>query len=236
MLSSPLRPRVRARIAHIYGRLIVSHREVPGTDPVLLRTLREAAEIEPALSWVANGFAHIDEWVPPSNEFATVFEGLASALAGTEVLILAPWVGIGGADLVTLNYARALANAPGLDQKVSVLTTYLPERTIRSLIPERVRHFQMDTIFRDWPLERQQKLIAQLMVFLQPKLILSINCFDFTNSLRSTRARSAQVRTFISRYSRSTASERVPIPLIRSPTIHSARSSQRSRASSRTTR
>lgn len=184
VIPPPLRPRVRARIAHIYGRLIVSHREVPGTDPVLLRTLREAAEIEPALSWVANGFAHIDEWVPPSNEFATVFEGLASALAGTEVLILAPWVGIGGADLVTLNYARALANAPGLDQKVSVLTTYLPERTIRSLIPERVRHFQMDTIFRDWPLERQQKLIAQLMVFLQPKLILSINCFDFTNSLR----------------------------------------------------
>jgi glycosyltransferase involved in cell wall biosynthesis len=184
LIPSPLRPRVRARVAHIYGALIVSRRVVPATEPGLLRTLREAAEIEPALSWVANGFAHIEKWVPPEDQFAAVFEGLASALAGTEVIILAPWVGIGGADLVTLNYATALANAPGLEQKVSVLTTYLPERTIRGLIPDEVRHYQVDTIFRNWPLERQQKLIAQLMVFLKPKLILSINCFDFTNSLR----------------------------------------------------
>lgn len=184
LIPPPLRPRVRARVAHIYGRLIVSRRDVPATDPSLLRTLREAAEIEPALSWVANGFAHIESWVPLEDQFAAVLEGLANALAGTEVIILAPWVGIGGADLVTLNYATALANAPGLEQKVSVLTTYLPERTIHSLMPDEVRLYQLDTVFRDWPIERQQKLIAQLLVFLRPKLILSINCFDFTNSLR----------------------------------------------------
>lgn len=184
LLPRPLRRLVRSYVARIYGVLIVSRREAPRTDPGLLRTLQEAAEIEPALSWVANGFAHLERWEPPEDQFALVFEGLANALAGTEVVILAPWVGIGGADLVTLNYATALAKAPGLAQKVSVLTTYTPERTVKGLIPSDVRQYQMDTIFRDWPLERQQKLIAQLMAFLHPTIILSINCFDFTNALK----------------------------------------------------
>ncbi|MCU1422420.1 MAG: hypothetical protein JWN36_2071 [Microbacteriaceae bacterium] len=185
VIPRPLRGPVRARVARVYNRLIVSRRTVPPTEPNLLRALQDAAELEPALSWVANGIAHIGSWVPPDDQYAAVLEGIVSAMADTEVVILAPWVGVGGADLVTLNYAKALAAAPALEQRVSVLTTYLPERTIRHLIPEEVRHYQLDTIFRGWPLERQQRLIAQLMVLIGPRLILSINCFDFTNALKA---------------------------------------------------
>ena len=184
LLPERVRGPLGFRIRRAYAELILARRKLPTPAPSLITALKEAAELEPALSWTANGASRIEFWIPPKDEYAAVLESLASLLADTEVLILAPWVGIGGADLVALNYASAFAKAPGVEQRVSILTTYLPERTITALVPKGVRHYQLDQIFRNWPLERQQRLIAQLLVLLRPRLILSVNCFDFTNALR----------------------------------------------------
>lgn len=184
LVPGPLRAPLRRVASRAYGVLVRAARKPFQLAPSLRIAFRDAAELEPALSWTANGAANLERWVPPKDEFAPVLEGITSVIKGTEILILAPWVGIGGADMVTINYADALSKAPGMENKVSILTTYLPERTLRHLIPDGVRHYQLDPVFRNWPLERQQRLVAQLIVNLQPRLILSVNCFDFTNSLR----------------------------------------------------
>lgn len=173
---------LRTRAARVYHQLMSTPQSVSPTEG-LLRAVKDATELEPALSWTAFRAAQLARWDPPDLEFAEVLEGLVSGLEGTDTLLLAPWLGIGGADMVTLNYAGSLAKSPGLEGRVSLLTTYLPERTLPELIPADVRHVQLDMRFRAWPLERQQRLIAQLVVLLTPRLIISVNCFDFTSAL-----------------------------------------------------
>ncbi|NTV38474.1 MAG: glycosyltransferase [Demequinaceae bacterium] len=173
---------LRNRAARVYHRLM-SAPQGPLPSESLMRALKDATELEPALSWTAFGAAQVPRWEPDDVEFAEVLEGLVGVLSGTDTLVLAPWLGVGGADMVTLNYAGSLAKSPGLEGRVSLLTTYLPERTLPELIPADVRHTQLDTRFRAWPLERQQRLIAQLVVLLTPRLIISVNCFDFTSAL-----------------------------------------------------
>lgn len=181
-LPGVLQVRLRRQAARVYHLLMPTPaRVLPSVS--LMRAFKDAAELEPALSWTAFRATQLTQWEPPDVEFGEVLEGLVSALKGTDTLLFAPWLGIGGADMVTLNYAGSLARSPGLEGKVSLLTTYLPERTFPELIPAEVRQIQLDLRFRAWPLERQQRLIAQLVVLLSPRLIISVNCFDFTSAL-----------------------------------------------------
>lgn len=150
-----------------------------------VEALQEAAELDPAISWVALSYDSVPRWDPGWDAYSMILEDLVTDLRDTEVLILAPWVGVGGADLVTVNYARALADVTELRGKVSLLTTFRPENTLPELIPSDVRHYQLDTLFRHLPPDRQQKLLAQAIVLAAPRLVLSVNCFDFTNSLRN---------------------------------------------------
>jgi glycosyltransferase involved in cell wall biosynthesis len=185
LLPERVRGPLGFRIRRAHAELLLGRRKLSEPEPSLINALKDAAELEPALSWTADGAKRLESWAPQKDAFAAVLESLSALLEDTEVLILAPWVGIGGADLVTLNYASAFAEASEVAGRVTILTTYLPERTNAALVPNGVDHYQLDPVFRSWPLERQQRLIAQLVAQLRPRIILSINCFDFTNALRN---------------------------------------------------
>lgn len=182
------KPRVRHVVATMYQKVMRIRLTLTEVPPELVAELRSAAEFEPALSWTAERIATVETWVPPQDAYPEILAGLQKAVGATDVLICAPWVGVGGADLVTLNYARALASLPSRPS-VTLLTTYLPERTLPHLIPGRVRHVQLDPLFRSLTTDRQKRLIAQAIEMSGAKLLLSINCFDVTVAM-STYAKS----------------------------------------------
>lgn len=157
----------------------------PIVPPTIIAALRDASELEPALSWTANGFAGLAEWRPENDSYSTLLISLVEQLHGkAEAIVAVPWVGIGGADLVSLNYAKALAECPRYRGKISMLATYLPSRTHRHLIPEDVNFVQVPESFRTLSPYHQRKLLAQVFILVQPRLVLSVNCFDVTNTLQ----------------------------------------------------
>jgi glycosyltransferase involved in cell wall biosynthesis len=155
------------------------------TDPpAVVAALREAAELEPALSWTAHGFLNVGEWNPVADEYSSILIGLVNRLRGNARAIVAvPWVGVGGADLVSINYARAFVEDTRFEGRVSMLATYLPSRTLRHLVPQGVNFVQVPEEFREMPLELQRRLLAQVLLLVNPDVLLSVNCFDVTNVL-----------------------------------------------------
>lgn len=184
------RPLSRATKEKIYAWGIRMYRGATKTQPVLLppamaTALREAAELEPALSWTAYGFEGLSEWVAHRDGYAPLLVSLVDQLRGhSEAIVAVPWVGIGGADLVSLNYARALVEDERFGKKVSMLATYTPSRTLRHLIPEGVSFVQVPESFRELRPDLQRRLLAQVFLLISPGLVLSVNCFDVTNSLQ----------------------------------------------------
>jgi glycosyltransferase involved in cell wall biosynthesis len=147
--------------------------------------LLEAAELEPALSWTAGGFGTLPEWDPPQDDYSSLLISIVTQLRGhAEAIVAVPWVGIGGADLVSLNYANAFMELGQFDGKVSMLATYTPSRTLRHLIPEGVNFVQIPETFRTLSPDLQRRLLAQALILVRPTVIMSVNCFDVTNSLQ----------------------------------------------------
>lgn len=148
-------------------------------------TLLAASELEPALSWTAHQFSTLPTWSPPHDDYATLLTSLVEQLRGkADALVAVPWVGIGGADIVSLNYAKALAASSRYAGSVSMLATYTPSRTLRHLVPEGVNFVQVPESFRELSPELQRRLLAQVLLMVRPSVIVSINCFDITNSLQ----------------------------------------------------
>lgn len=153
--------------------------------PSVVSALLHAAELEPALSWTANGFSGLPQWKPESDHYSELLVSLVEQLRGrAEAIVAVPWVGIGGADLVSLNYAKALAASNRFEGRVTILATYIPSRTLRHLIPEGLNFVQIPETFRDLSPDLQRRLLAQLFILIRPPLIVSVNCFDVTNSLQ----------------------------------------------------
>lgn len=183
-LSQDQRERVYAwGVKLVRGRPAAKRRHQTVPDHIVA-ALKEAAEIEPALTWTAFGFGAVEEWQPSSDHYASLLLSLVEQLRGRRALVAVPWVGVGGADIVSLNYARALAETERFAGDVAMLATYLPSRTIRTLIPEGVGFVQIPTSFRELTPEQQRRLLAQVIILLRPGLIISVNCFDMTNSLQ----------------------------------------------------
>lgn len=153
--------------------------------PEILVHLRAAAELEPAISWTAHGYNGVPEWHPHVDEYARLLVDLVTQLrGGSRAIVAVPWVGIGGADLVSLNYARALATTPEFAGQVTMLATYLPERTLRHLVPEGVNFVQVTQEIRALTPNQQRRILAQALLLVAPELVISVNCFDVTNSLQ----------------------------------------------------
>ena len=157
----------------------------PSISPLIEGFLREAAEVEPALSWTAYRYADLAKWNHDDDGYAALLVELVENLKDhAEAIVTVPWVGIGGADLVSINYAKALVEDNRFHSKVSMLATYIPSRTIRRLVPEGVNFVQVPERFRELSPDQQRRLLAQVLLLLKPKIVVSVNCFDITNSLQ----------------------------------------------------
>jgi glycosyltransferase involved in cell wall biosynthesis len=153
-------------------------------SPAVVEHLRRAAEIEPAVSWTANGYGMVPQWHPYVDGYARVLVDLVAQLRPfPRAIVAVPWVGIGGADLVSLNYARALAASPRFKGDVTMLATYTPSNTLQHLVPEGVRFVQVSQEIRSLTPNQQRRIIAQALLMVAPELVVSVNCFDVTNSL-----------------------------------------------------
>jgi glycosyltransferase involved in cell wall biosynthesis len=148
--------------------------------------LVETALIEPALSWTADRFGELPQRTAERDEYAETLVALVDQLRDRAgALIMVPWVGIGGADLVSINYAKALDANPKYHGRVSMLATYLPSRTRRDQVPEGITLVQVPHEFRRLTLRLQRRLMAQALILVRPSVIVSVNCFDLTNALHS---------------------------------------------------
>ena len=166
--------------------------------PEVSALLKEAAEIDPAISWTAHGYDTVPEWHPNDDGYAELLIELVDALRpGSKAIVAVPWVGIGGADLVSLNYAKALAAIPRFEDSVTMLATYTPAKTIQHLIPHNIRFVQVSQRIRDLTPNQQRRIVAQALMMIKPELVISVNCFDITNSLQLYARQMASIRTYL---------------------------------------
>lgn len=186
-MSQGLRERLYQTARAALGRV-----DVAGTptsmrriSPGLHTALSDATQIEPAISWTATEIRDVPVWMPARDVYASVLLELVEALReNASALVAVPWVGIGGADLVSINYARGLHEIERFDGRVAMLATYLPSRTLRHLVPEGVTFVQIPEVWRTLHPDLQRRLLAQVIVLAAPEVVFSVNCFDVTNSLQ----------------------------------------------------
>lgn len=191
-LTAWLHPNIRLRIVHAIaptyqralGIKLADRKLKPDRLTASMKEiLQEATAHEPAITWTAHAIEEIPAWEPKYSNYTVLLKKALSELRGSEAVVAVPWVGIGGADLVSLNYASALNDAPEFQGKVAMLATFDPSRTIPVLVPTGIRLVQIPASWRMLPPNAQSRLLAQVFVMLKPQVIISVNCFDVTNSL-----------------------------------------------------
>lgn len=151
----------------------------------LAAAFRDAAAIEPALTNTLANYERLEVWTAEDEGFGRVLDELLLALGDARAWVMVPWLGIGGADLVALNYAKGLARSERFGGSTAIIATYLPSRTIRELVPPDVTFVQVSTDLRALTPARQNQLIAQAIALTQPGLVVGVNCFDLVEALGS---------------------------------------------------
>lgn len=153
--------------------------------PAVAAALSAAAEIDPAVSWTAHSFQKLPIWLARDDGYAECLEAALDQLDRRGgALVAVPWIGVGGADIVSLNYAKALAGTDRFRDRTTILGTFLPERTVRELIPESINYVHLDSRWLELAPHIRRRLIAQLIVLVRPELLVSVNCFHVTEALQ----------------------------------------------------
>ncbi|THG30818.1 glycosyltransferase [Naasia lichenicola] len=156
--------------------------EIP---PRVLSALHAASELDPSISWAAYRFQTTPVWHARDDGYAEIIEAALERLPSQGGAIVAvPWVGIGGADLVSLNYARALQASERFSGKTSFLGTFLEERTRLDLIPDDIPYVHLHKRWLAFPPHVRRRLIAQIIILARPELLVSVNSFHVTESLQ----------------------------------------------------
>lgn len=161
------------------------HAAAHGTPPAVQRALLDACEIDPAISWTAHDYEKLPIWTARNDGYTEIIESALEAMAGRAGAVIAvPWVGVGGADLVSINYARALQSTERFAGRTVMLGTYLEERTHRDLIPDGVDYVHLPKRWLGFPPRVRRRLLAQIIVLARPELVVSVNSFHFTEALQ----------------------------------------------------
>lgn len=160
----------------------------PTPDPTLPQALAEAlaevVEIEPAVTWTAFNAVNLAVWRARDDGYGRYFDDAVRAVGDRgHALVMVPWIGVGGADLVALNYARALNASPTYAGRVTIVATSLPERTRRELIPQDINVVQFDEGWLSLDPGMRRRMVAQFIVQVRPELVLSVNCHHLTEAL-----------------------------------------------------
>jgi glycosyltransferase involved in cell wall biosynthesis len=141
-------------------------------------------DIEPALSQPLERVQNASLWLIKESEFAVILDSIVRQLEGCEAIVAVPWIGVGGADLVALNYAKALHESAEFHSSVAILTFHDPDRTKLDLIPPGIKLVQMPSNWRTIHPDLHSRLIANIVIQVDPMLILAINGFDIVDALK----------------------------------------------------
>lgn len=184
----PLPKRLRAALKRVVERGAdregaVASDTYPSAE--LLEMLREATVLDPAVSWAVENLAQLPLWRPRDDGHGALLERLLSQGNGRRTTLVAvPWLGIGGGGLVATNYLRALVELAAKDERVVLLTTGDPARTVLEAVPDGVSLLQIPTLLDERDGYWRQRFFAQLVVFLAPRSIISVNCHHITDAMQ----------------------------------------------------
>lgn len=154
------------------------------TSPAIQTALLAACELEPAISWTAFSFRTIPRWHARDDGYSEALENALDRIGDRGGAIVAvPWVGVGGADIVSLNYAKALEATERFRGRTSFLGTFDFARTRHELIPGSLNYVHLVPEWMRLSPTLRRRLIAQLVVMIRPELIVSVNCFHMTEAL-----------------------------------------------------
>lgn len=179
---------INKMLANLYRSLFrIEHKET--RYEISLRPIRkhfhQAAEIEPALSAFLERIKHAHHWSFEATPYASILDRILTELDGCSAIVAVPWIGIGGADSVALNYIKALSEFPDFaDKKTAVLTFHDPLKTDKNLIPDNVRLIQLPRKWRALPPDVMSRLVASIVIQSRPKIILAINGFDVIDAMK----------------------------------------------------
>ncbi|MFZ2196831.1 MAG: glycosyltransferase, partial [Thermodesulfovibrionales bacterium] len=141
----------------------------------LIEEWREIHELEPELFPDPNIEFHIiTDFIRPSNvgrhypELCELYGEMA-----THVLLV-PWLKSGGADLVVLNYVKALT-ALKMGEKVVVISTENADSPWAKKLPAEVRFIEFGKRYWQLSPEEQEKLLTRLFLQFQPRVVHNIN-------------------------------------------------------------
>jgi len=155
-------------------------------SPVVKRALREASALEPAISWTAASFDSLEVWRAHDDGYGDILVRTLDHIGKQgAALVVVPWVGIGGADLVSLNYAKALVGSTHFEGRTAILGTFLADRTVHEQIPGNIRYSHLDERWLTLPPRIRHRLIAQLIVLLRPEVVVCVNSFHLVQALQT---------------------------------------------------
>lgn len=209
-----------------YGLGERTHLRQVSPSPELDAEWREMHTYEP---WVeVPTKAHLADYRyvgPPEDGSLTPGSGVwwqaIAALEGMrpDVIFFAPWVRIGGGDLLLARYAQSMARlAPG--QQIAVVTTH-GISTNASLLGDQVRFVDLPALggYDQLTLEERQRLVAMLVVQLRPRAVHVFNAPEAFDAVQYYwRSISSRSRIFLSTFAIDYGSEgELYSPLARRP-------------------
>jgi glycosyltransferase involved in cell wall biosynthesis len=141
----------------------------------LIEEWREIHSIEPQLfpgKWLLE---NIPFYSVPASRLSGPYIELCH-LYGEDIshVFLLPWLVKGGADLVALNYIRALTTY-NLAKGITVITTLNVDSSWAARLPKKVRFIEFGKIYSYLSQEEQEKLLIRLLLQMAPQVIHNIN-------------------------------------------------------------
>lgn len=93
---------------------------------------------------------------------------------GVTHVFLVPWLKMGGADLVALNYVEALKRI-NPKTEITVISTLNADSPWSGRLPQGVRFVEFGKVCKELASEEQEKLLSRLLLQMSPKVIHNIN-------------------------------------------------------------
>jgi len=142
--------------------------------------------------WLVEEWREIHELEPelfpdPNIEFHIITDFIRPSLVGRHYLdlcqlygekathvLMVPWLKSGGADLVVLNYVKALS-AHKMAERVVVISTENADSPWAKKLPMEVQFIEFGKRYSHLSPEEQEKLLTRLFLQLQPRVIHNIN-------------------------------------------------------------
>lgn len=144
----------------------------------------ELAWIDPQISTAIESRYYLPVWEPAGGVYGELLAELLEEFSQPRInMIFVPWIGLGGADLVAINYVRSLNHLQPEFRNV-LIATWDPEKTNPDYIPGGLDFIQLDQRYWNLSRELQAKLLAQLIVCVRPQAIINVNSPNFYDSIR----------------------------------------------------